>query len=54
MIRDTERKELWSDLVCLRVYPVNDGLPGKEAWLIIRKDEGETKVKYQISNAPEL
>jgi SRSO17 transposase len=53
MIRDTERKELVSDMAFLRVYPVNDGLPGKEAWLIIRKDEGETKVKYQLSNAPE-
>jgi hypothetical protein len=27
-------------------------LPGVETWLIIRKDEGENKTKYQFSNAP--
>jgi SRSO17 transposase len=32
---------------------VNEGLPGKEVWLIIRKDEGESKVKYQLCNAGE-
>ena len=38
------------DIACLRVYPVEDGLPGKELWLIIRKgDQG--KIKYQLSNA---
>jgi len=50
-LRDTERKELWSTLACLRVFPVRDGLPGAETWLIIRKDEGENKTKYQFSNA---
>jgi SRSO17 transposase len=50
-LRDTERKELWSSMACLRVYPVHDTLPGKECWLIIRKDPG-TKTKYQLSNAP--
>jgi hypothetical protein len=39
-------------MVCLRVYPVKDELPGKETWLIIRKDEGENYIKYQLSNAP--
>ena len=51
-LRDTERKELWCQLACLRVYPVQDELPGKETWLIIRKNEGENKTKYQFSNAP--
>jgi len=51
-LRDTERKEFWSHLACLRVYPVEDKLPGKEIWLIIRKDEGDNKTKYQFSNAP--
>jgi SRSO17 transposase len=51
-IRDTERKELWSNVACIRVYPVDDGLPGKELWLIIRRDDGENTVKYQLSNAP--
>ena len=51
-IRDTERRELWSDIACLRVYPHVDGLPGDECWLIIRKDTEIQQVKYQLSNAP--
>ena len=51
-IRDTERKELWSTMATVRVFPVVDNLPGGECWLIIRKDDGENKVKYQLSNAP--
>ena len=51
-IRDTERGQLWSWLVFLRVYPVRDQLPGPETWLILRKDEGEKKLKYQFCNAP--
>jgi len=51
-IRDTERGQLWSLLVFLRVYPVVDELPGTQTWLILRKDEGEQKLKYQYSNAP--
>src|SRR4030066_1445548 len=50
-LRETERKELWSMLACLRVFPVRDKLPGVETWLIIRKDEGENTTKYQLSNA---
>ncbi len=52
-LRDTERKELWSQLACLRVYPVENKLPGKKTWLIIRRDEGERETKYQFSNASE-
>ena len=51
-LRETERKELWSMLACLRIFPVRDKLPGVETWLIIRKDEGENTTKYQLSNAP--
>ena len=51
-IRDTERKELWSTMATVRVFPVVDALPGDECWLIIRKDDGEDKMKYQLSNAP--
>lgn len=51
-IRDTERGQLWSLLVFLRVYPVVDELPGTQTWLILRKDEGEQKLKYQYSNSP--
>lgn len=51
-IRDTERRELWSDIACLRVYPSVDDLPGEECWLIIREDTGIKQVKYQLSNAP--
>ncbi len=52
-IRDTERRELWTNIVCFRVYPKEeDGLPGKECWLIIREDPESGEVKYQYSNAP--
>jgi len=53
-IRDTERRELWADMACLRIFPrEQDGLPGNECWLIIRKDPNNHKdIKYQLSNAP--
>jgi len=51
-LRDSERKEMWCHIACLRVYPVQDELPGKETWLIIRKDEAENTTKYQFSNVP--
>lgn len=49
--RDTERKELMMDIACLRVCPVENKLPGKELWLIIRKEVGQDAVKYQLTNA---
>jgi len=51
-IRDTERRELWSTIAVVRVSPVVACLPGEECWLIIRKDDGDETVKYQLSNAP--
>ena len=52
-IRDTERRELWAHMLFLRVYPCEEnGLPGKECWLIIRVDPESGIVKYQFSNAP--
>lgn len=51
-LRDSERKEMWCKLACIRVYPVNDSLPGNECWLVIRRNEGENDTKYQFSNAP--
>lgn len=52
-VRDSERGKLWSQLVFLRVYPVREGLPGPEGWLVIRKEKaGKGKLKYQLSNAP--
>lgn len=51
-VRDTERKVLQIEIAALRVYPVEDKLPGKEQWLIIRKDSGSSSFKYQLSNAP--
>jgi len=51
-IRDTERKELWADMACLRVFPSEDNsLPGDECWLIVRKDRKSNEIKYQLSNA---
>jgi len=53
-IRDTERRELWVNMICLQVYPrEDDGLPGKKCWLIIREDPVSNDVKYQYSNASE-
>ena len=52
-IRDAERRELWADIAHLRVFPSEDnGLPGDECWLIIRKDPKSKDVRYQLSNAP--
>jgi SRSO17 transposase len=51
-LRDSERKEIWCQLACLRVYPVRDSLPGNECWLVIRRNECESETKYQFSNAP--
>jgi len=53
-IRDTERRELWADMACLRVFPKEqDGLPGDECWLVIRKNpQNQKDIKYQLSNAP--
>jgi SRSO17 transposase len=52
-IRDTERRELWANMLFLRVYPCEENdLPGKECWLIIRVDPESSIVKYQLSNAP--
>ncbi len=51
-VRDTERGQLWVKLVVIRVYPVRDGLPGPQSWLIIRANEQTGEIKYQLSNAP--
>lgn len=51
-VRDTERMQLWARFACLRVFPVVDGLPGNELWLIIRINGGDKETKYQVSNAP--
>ncbi len=52
-IRDTERRELWADMACVRVFPSEENsLPGEECWLIIRKDLKDNEIKYQLSNAP--
>jgi len=50
-VRNTERKELWTRLAYLRVYPVRDGLPGPQTWLILRQDEDTKELKYQFCNA---
>ena len=47
-VRDSERKELWTRLACLRVYPVRDQLPGPKTWLILRQDEDTNKLKFQF------
>jgi SRSO17 transposase len=52
LVRDTERSELWSKIACLRIFAVEDKLPSKEQWLIIRVDDSDGATKYQLSNAP--
>ena len=51
-VRETERGALWTRLAVLRVYPVRDDLPGPATWLIFRKDEDKSEIKYQFSNTP--
>jgi SRSO17 transposase len=55
-VRDTVRGRLEIDVAALRVHVVENNLPGKEEWLIIRKDIGKnskvTDTKYYLSNAP--
>jgi len=50
-VRDTQRGQLFTRIACLRVFPVRDELPGPATWLIIREDEPDNKLKYQLSNA---
>ena len=50
-VRETERGPLFARIACLRVYPVRDGLPGPQTWLIIREDETDGTRKYQFTNA---
>ncbi len=40
-----------SDIIRIRVVESRDGLPGKECWLIIRKQNNKTR--YYLSNAPD-
>ncbi|KXB07493.1 hypothetical protein AKJ52_00080 [candidate division MSBL1 archaeon SCGC-AAA382C18] len=50
-VRDTERGELRCDAIALRVRTVENDCPSDdEEWLVIRKDNDETK--YLLSNAP--
>ncbi|MBU1940995.1 MAG: hypothetical protein KKC68_04415 [Candidatus Thermoplasmatota archaeon] len=49
-IRDTERRELWSTMATVRVFPMVDSLPGDECWLIIRCDQEKLNSGYHISN----
>jgi len=52
-VRDNERKVLQIEIAALRVHPVEEKLPGKEQWLIIRKDAENSSFRYQLSNAPD-
>jgi len=53
-IRDTQRGELWVRFAALRVYRIEDELPvDKAVWLLIRKEIGNSDVKFSFSNAPQ-
>ena len=52
-IKEGSKGPLVCDFACLRVIEVQDGLPGQELWLIIRRNlEDPTEIKYYFSNAP--
>ncbi|KXA91557.1 hypothetical protein AKJ63_01300 [candidate division MSBL1 archaeon SCGC-AAA259D18] len=50
-VRDTERGELKSEAIALRVYTVEDEKPSDdEEWLVIRKDDNKDETKHLLSN----
>jgi SRSO17 transposase len=52
-IKEGAKGPLVCEFVCLRVFEVRDGLPGRELWLILRRNlEDPTKIKFYLSNAP--
>ena len=52
-IKEGAKGPLVCQFACLRVFEVRDGLPGKESWLIIRRNlDDPSEIKYYLSNAP--
>jgi SRSO17 transposase len=52
-IKEGAKGPLVCDFACLRVIEVRDDLPGRELWLLIRRNlDDPTEIKYYFSNAP--
>lgn len=52
-IKEGSKGPLVCDFACLRIVEVQNGLPGPESWLILRRNiEDPTEIKYYFSNAP--
>jgi len=51
ILADGAKGPIVAQFAALRVIRNNEGVPGKELWLILRKDE-DGKIHYYVSNAP--
>ncbi len=52
-VKDTAKgPQVW-DARVVRFFPSEDGLPGKECWLIVARNVLTGEIKYFLSNAPE-
>lgn len=51
IIKEGSKGPIVADFAALRVSGVRDGLPGHEAWLVLRRDVITREVKYYLSNA---
>jgi SRSO17 transposase len=51
-IKEGSKGPLVADFAALRVVAVRDGLPGPEAWLVVRRNVLTGELKTYLSNAP--
>lgn len=52
-IKEGAKGPMVCDFACLRVIEVRDDLPGRELWLVMRRNlDDPTEIKYYFSNAP--
>jgi SRSO17 transposase len=52
-IKEGAKGPLVCDFACLRVIEMRDDLPGRELWLVMRRNlDDPTEIKYYFSNAP--
>ena len=51
-IKEGSKGPIVADFACLRVVAVRGGLPGPEAWLVIRRNIVDGELQFFLSNAP--
>lgn len=52
-LRQGAKGFLIAQVAAIRVYPSRDGLPGRQCWLILRRNPDDpTEIHYFLSNAP--